>query len=76
MCSINSLEEEIKPEDCLEIIEKKRYRELMEDELSRLLEIQAKVKVKAKSLNMTTLKKQQKFWTLVFQYYTIPNDLR
>ena len=49
MRSINSLEEEIKPEDCLEMIEKKRYRELMEDELSRLLEIRAKVKVKAKS---------------------------
>jgi len=58
--SINSLEEEIKPQDCLEMIEKKRYRELMEDELSRLLEIQAKVKVKAKSLNMTTLKNATK----------------
>ena len=32
----------------------------MEDELSRLLEIRAKVKVKAKSLNMTTLKNATK----------------
>ena len=48
--------QEIGPGDCIEMIKKKRQRELMEDELSRPLKTRAKVKVKAKSLNMTALK--------------------
>ena len=76
MRSINSLEEEIKPEDCLEMIEKKQYRELVEDELSRLLEIRAKVKAKAKSLNMTTLKNATKILDPGLSVQHHPNDLR